>query len=393
MTVILAAGALFTAVYDVIQSMDLSHTKIVTAATVDNTGNNSFMVGGTKFNGAETTTTSFTQGTWVIIFNGQDFSKVDLGWNRGYGAVCLAFYKGNSMTVQIGVGGGVGGKYNGSGKTIVTTNFALPNGYSGSYEAMSAGAGAGTCDLATVHNRYTIAELQKLMDGTFAGWTGDYGTVLSKMGLANINAMGTPACQSNGGWMVTGDSQGAAQTPNWVSGTSGLGGGAGYFDGGACKHDNQVAGGGSCTPWCYPLASSDIENGPRYTNGRVGERVRNPYGGTGDIRFYRIDPGVMPKGGTVAYGETVRLAEGGVGAWNPYDAVRLSDPSSPKRFEDYDCGIRAGWVYSVEKGGGWEGLAPDGERSETSGTHVTDNFYFTKIPPPKTMSPSYKTAA
>ena len=374
MGIIIAAGALFTAVYDVIYKYNSSNTTNLNAATVDKTGQTSWSVEGTARNGAdETTTLGFDQGTYMMLFNGQTGSG---GLGHGEGAQCIAFYKGSSMTVVIGVGGGKGGASDGSldggGKTIVTTNFALPTGYSGELQAIAAGAGVGSVATSVVSTRnggrYTDEELFKLMDGTFAGWTGDYGTVLSKMGLANRNAMGTPACQSNGGWMVTGDSRVALQTPSWVSGTRGLGGGAGYFDGGACRYNDQVAGGGSCTPWCYPLQSSDCVTGPKRLNGEPC-RVCQHFGA---VYYYLIDPMGMPSGGTVAFGETVGLMTGGAGVYTPYEAVKSLKASREEKYgyeadiqKDYDCGIRVGWVYSVsEDGKSWHGVGPEKVNSE-----------------------------
>ena len=127
-------------------------------------------------------------------------------------------------------------------------------------------------------------------------------------------------------------------------------GGAGYYDGGAgynftggsggMSHAGgrwMSGGGGSCTPWCYPVFSNDIQNGPMYNGAAFTwydgynqtQRTEYPTGGArhllsghGQVLFYKIDPMVMPSGGTVAYGDMVTLTVGGVGAYTPVTAVQ-----------------------------------------------------------------------
>lgn len=43
-------------------------------------------------------------------------------------------------------------------------------------------------------------------------------------------------------------------------------------------------------------------------------------------------------------------------------------------YNEYDTGLRMGWVYSVSEDGvkSWHGVGPDGERSETSDANATD---------------------
>ena len=146
-------------------------------------------------------------------------------------------------------------------------------------------------------------------------------------------------------------------TPNAPQ-NNGVGGGAGYFDGGKDEGGTNLAGGGSCTPWCYPLATTDVDYGISDYYDALWHWV-GLNENLGSVYFYNVAPGKMPSGGTVAYGETVRLLEGGVGVYTPVSAMREYHAST----RNSDCGIRVGWVYSVEKGGCWEGLAPDGKLS------------------------------
>ena len=146
--IIIAAGALFTAVYDVLYRYNSSNTINLNAATVDYTGQTSWSVQGTKNNGAETRTLSFDAGTYMVIFAGQSGApEVTYDCGYGAGAVCIAFYKAdgsserpNSMTVNIGAGSVSGG-----GKTEVKTNFARPGGWTTEKElvAIASGGGAG----------------------------------------------------------------------------------------------------------------------------------------------------------------------------------------------------------------------------------------------------------
>ena len=378
--IIIAAGALFTAVYDVIYRYNSYNTINLNAATVDKTGQTSWSVEGTARNGAdETTTLGFDQGTYMMLFNGQTGSG---GLGHGEGAQCIAFYKGSSMTVVIGVGGGKGGASDGSldggGKTIVTTNFALPVGYTGTYEAIASGGGAGNPSTYAGYYPDGVYDLYKVMDGTFKGKSGNsywskldqYGSIYRKIAGNNGVYPGTPASQTGGGAGSTGarypDGY-EVESANLPSGEGGpgCGGGAGYYDGGF-GISTRTGGGGSCTPWCYPLQTSDVQSGPKRTNG---ERCRL-WTWWGEISFRNIDPMSIPSGKDVSYGGTAELVAGVNGERTPRESVRgLVDEwqsMESGRPQDYDCGIRTGWVYSVsEDGKSWHGVGPDGLRSAT----------------------------
>lgn len=114
-----------------------------------------------------TTTLKFDQGTYMVVFAGQN-GPLDGhgGGTSGSGAVCVAFYQGQEMDVQIGMDAGRGEDYvayYGGGKTIVKTNFALPGDYRGNYTAIASG-GAGNSGAVDDYHRNA-----KAMDGTFAG--------------------------------------------------------------------------------------------------------------------------------------------------------------------------------------------------------------------------------
>ncbi len=375
LSVIIAAGALFTGVYDVLYKYTTTNTTILNAATVDKRGLTYFDQAGPDIQGNSVVSLNFDQGTYMVVFNGQTpypyeyKSSISSGtnyWRAGSGAACLAFYKGNNMTVTIGEGGGIINstrpeepKVNdswGGGKTLVATNFALPMGYSGELTAIAAGGGSGTnSDLSGI----TKQDRVRIMDGTFAGWSGgSRAVVLENMGVStNLSTVGTPASQDSPGFAYDG-----TRTPN----TKYYGGGAGYYDGGGGDAHSSTgkygfAGGGSCTPWCYPIYSSDIQNGPRYTSGDyVGDYIRHMFYRNGAVRLGRIDPTVMPKGKTVVYGNNVILLEGGTGAYTPVSMMQRYE-----EITNYNVGIRVGWVYSCSEDGEKWGAGSDRLRSET----------------------------
>ena len=204
MGIIIAAGALFTAVYDVIYKYNSSNTINLNAATVDMMGRTIWYVDGDRKNDYKGFVLKFDTGTYMMIFSGQSGME---NYIEGSGAACLAFYKGNSMTVTIGVGGGRGsntdGSLDGGGCTTVQTNFALPVGYAGSYAAIASGSGLRNNPAASYIGGE--AAVKKVIDGTFAGWPGDdKNEVIAKMGLPTGFSYGTPASQfadgfANGG--------------------------------------------------------------------------------------------------------------------------------------------------------------------------------------------------
>ncbi|MBS7400980.1 MAG: hypothetical protein KIG16_00510, partial [Eubacteriales bacterium] len=174
--IIIAAGALFTSVYDVLYRYNSSNTTNLNAATVNKTGQTSWIVEGTKFNGAETTTLSFDAGTYMVVFSGQDGNQLGSQMESvGEGAVCLAFYKGSNMTVTIGEGGGRGNQRDGGGYTSVKTNFARPSGWTTEKElvAIASGAGAGSVAWLAGYRGVTADLYLRCADGTFAGWDCD----------------------------------------------------------------------------------------------------------------------------------------------------------------------------------------------------------------------------
>ncbi len=355
LSVIIAAGALFTAVYDVLYKYNTTNTTILNAATVNHTGKTMFSAPqGTAKNCNTTTTLNFDEGTYMMIFAGQAGGA---GLNGGVGAVCIAFYKGNSMTVTIGVPGGKGGASDGSsrldggGATYVQSNFALPIGTSAG-TAIASGAGAG--DVSNLEEaRLSSRELLQIADGTFAGWEGDgWFETRSAMGVPPFDCTGTPATQSHGGWgVLDGKITNWELSPNYTS-AGGQGGGAGYCDGGfgwwptkgTSQHSN-VGGGGSCSPNCYSLSTSDAQVYPKDIDG-------NRYRGTaayGYGYFIRIDPEWTPEvGEPVIYGGSVSVdAENKLGnRYNPREW--LSDVWGGVSF---DCGIKVGWVYSCSEDG------------------------------------------
>ena len=376
MGIIIAAGALFTAVYDVLYRYNFSNTTNLNAATVDKTGQTRWSIGGTKFNGAETTTLNFDAGTWMIVFDGQNPSESLSG--GGAGAVCIAFYKGSNMTVQIGVGGGAGvnGKgWNGGGYTSVKTNFARPSGWTTENELTAIASGGGGTGRSTSSfmnaTGMTQEQVFKMMDGTFKGWEGDWWDVHGQISNNFRHVSGTPGSWWGDGIRcdqvnVRSDGSGEYSFRRTEEGYAG--GGGGYFNGGASGllyNDEatsclQVGGGGCCTPWCYPLQSSDMVTGPMRDNG---ERCR-VWTWWGGIDFINIDPMSIPSGKDVSYGGTAELVAGVNGERTPREGVRGLVDEWPTiesgRPQDYDCGIRVGWVYSVsEDGKSWHGVGPD----------------------------------
>ena len=85
--IIIAAGALFTTVYDVIYRYNSSNTTNLNAASsvyYDPSGTY-FSATGSGLQCNEITTLNFNNGTWMVFFNGQQ------GYAGGIGALCFAF--------------------------------------------------------------------------------------------------------------------------------------------------------------------------------------------------------------------------------------------------------------------------------------------------------------
>ncbi|MBS7401684.1 MAG: hypothetical protein KIG16_04180, partial [Eubacteriales bacterium] len=371
-------GALFTAVYDVLYKYNSSNTTNLNAATVDQTGQTSWSVAGTKrVSEGETTTFNFDQGTYIMLFSGQNGLS-----NRSYahGAICLAFYKGNSMTVAVGADAMSNGGSNmaGGGKTEVKTNFAPPTGYSGKLTAIAAGAGGGNYG-------------NQISNGWFCGM--EYSPQENTHpDLKTKFSDGGPGTWSHNGYRKDGV---MTRTPLGGGGF----GGAGYYDGGGGWNNNTsyrfgFGGGGSCTPWCYPVYTRDawIHDGVLdYASDKYNEGV---------ICFYKLDPTTMPTGETDTYGAesqyttflgspvlineggVAQLKAGGFGAFNPKNILNSSIWSgnydtSYRFFPSYYCddiGIRTGWVYSVsEDGKSWHGVGPD-DKLSASETQTSDTL-------------------
>ena len=376
--IIIAAGALFTAVYDVIYKSNSSNTINLNAATVDYTGKTSWSVEGTKRNGYETTTLNFDNGTWMLLFKGQDGLG---GWDYGAGAMCIAFYKGNSMIVNIGEGGGRGNQRDGGGCTSVTTNFALPSGYGGELRAIASGAGAGSVAWLVGYRGVTADLYLRCVDGTFAGWDCDSYTATKQMiGTNTDDSYGLPASQYHDGWADSydGNTGHTKRTPNKVGNIPdsqhgnniGYGGGGGYKSGGAgfgytVLGGEYPGGGGSCTPWCYPIQASDLQFGPKATGMPVANSFMRSWGnGYGIVSYYRIDPVGVPSSGVygqVEYGNVASIVEPALGS-TPRGIVKdiIASYSSIGSDQNFDCGIRTCWVYSVsEDGKSWHGVGPE----------------------------------
>ncbi|MBS7400992.1 MAG: hypothetical protein KIG16_00580 [Eubacteriales bacterium] len=393
--IIIAAGALFTAVYDVLYRYNSSNTTNLNAATVNKTGQTYFDVVGSRVQCDETTTLKFDVGNYLLIFEGQVAGSA---WDNGHPATCLAFYKAdgsaerpNNMTVQIGVGGGVGvnGKgWNGGGYTSVKTNFARPSGWTTENELTAIASGGGGTGRSTSSfmnaTGMTQEQVFKMMDGTFKGWEGDWWDVHGQISNNFRHVSGTPGSWWGDGIRcdkvnVRSDGSGEYSFRRSVEGYAG--GGGGYFNGGASGliyNDEetsclQVGGGGCCTPWCYPLYASDLENGPKYPAGTVSgyDGFMRTNSHWGYVEFWRIDPvkTSYPESRVVEYEDGVAELRAGItpekdgsGRNTPESAVKATHGY----FADYDCGIRAGWVYSVsEDGKSWHGVGPDGLRSAT----------------------------
>ena len=356
MGIIIAAGALFTAVYDVLYRYNSSNTTNLNAATVDKTGQTNWsLMGTTKTENGETAAFNFDQGTYMVIFGGQNgyTNRMDIG----HGAVCIAFYKAdggvnygpNNMTVQIGLDflAGQNADCDGGGKTLVTTNFALPDVYKGSLRAVASGGGGGT---------YWGGRV-----GSFGSW--NEGTDwASTGGYRCSDSYNESWSGSNGSWTNDGFRYDEVRTRQG-KGPGGEGnGGAGYYNGGGGYgeyYGGASGGSGSCTPWCYPLYCEEIYS--RLVNGSQSGSLCE-YGG---VWFYRIDPveASYPDGKTVGYDDGV--AELVVGLTPDKDGSDRKIPvqgvkSSNSWWANFDCGIRVGWVYSVsEDGKSWHGVGPD----------------------------------
>ena len=358
LSVIIAAGALFTAVYDVLYKYHTTNTTILNAETVDNTGETYWGVVGSRKNCDETTTFSFDQGTYMVIFGGQISNYQGSFLEYGVGASCITFYKGNSMTVTIGVPGGKGsaedGSRDGGGATYVQSNFALPIGTNAG-TAIASGAGASMWQDLGVEQSFTASEAMKIMDGTFAGFGDDYWSVIvavTKGGVTGEPWPGTPASQNMNGLRSDG-----TRTSN-----GGWGGGAGYYDGGGGAiggvydywKTKSFAGGGSCSPNCYPIASSDIQIPFIYSNNAgvdehlIGTRVRSYYTTRGYTYFYRIDPLNEVSGNETSFGSEAKLQVSGTsgGLSTPNGILNRYDV-----YENLDTGLEVGWVYSCSEDG------------------------------------------
>ena len=356
LSVIIAAGALFTAVYDVLYKYNTTNTTILNAATVDGRGLTYWEVKGSAKNCNETTTVNFDEGTYLVMLEGQasNIGGYTAYGQYGQGADCIAFYKGNSMTVTIGVPGGKGGAEDGSedggGATYVQSNFALPTGTSAG-TAIASGAGGGS----RFGDFTLLSDALKLMDGTFAGWPGNnVGVVVGRVIDGSFDgdpAVGTPATQEHGGYYY----------PNIISANtnSACGGGAGYFDGGAGHYGHANGGGGSCSPNCYPISSSDIQNGPVFTSGEHAGYHFRGNALNGAVYWWRLDPDGMPTSDhAVVYGNTVKISGSG-SRYTPKSALNGIDPA----LASYDCGIKVGWVYSCSEDGEKWGASSDNLRS------------------------------
>lgn len=367
MSVLVAACALFSAVFKFRGLSNSDNPAIEAAAETKNfTGQTTFDLTGPSKNCDKSYTLNFDNGVYAVRFWGQDGN----GSKQGYGAVCLAFYKGNSMTVRIGQGGGnpYSSSYGsrGGGKTTISTNFGRPNGQTDTSAVAGGGGGGGTSEAGSGIG-YTNYKL--IADATWAGANySNYGQAMAAKfsGWAISKSMsngsgsyywmpGTPASQSSGGFQGPNSYSSTSKTksPNGsyyyvgVYGgstmVSGSGGGAGYNDGGGGSAFAYVdgggslrnsgpaqGGGGSCSPNCYPLCTSDITG---YT--------RNPYNGNGGVSFYRIDPTTLPEGASKTYDGTALTLKntGNTGAYVPESV-------------EYVSGIKTAWVYQYTNNNG-----------------------------------------
>ncbi len=127
LSVVVSAVAVFAAVGESLRRFNVSNQPPVDAAT-SKTGLN-------YFNATTTDTYNFDNSVWMMVFSGENGG----GTNYGYGATCVAFYKGSSNSVTITGGGrghGKGGNY-----TQVNQNFAT--NLSGHATTVIAGGGGG----------------------------------------------------------------------------------------------------------------------------------------------------------------------------------------------------------------------------------------------------------
>ena len=361
--IIIAAGALFTAVYDVIYKYNSSNTINLNAATMDYTGQDGFLRDGKA---GETTTLSFNDGTWMVVFWGESKYYSDTNTFGGTCATCIAFYKGKTMSVSTSIDGGYGAYANGGGKTVVQTNFALPGTYTGLHDAMAGGAGAGNVYHPSLNwmkdSPYYLSDAQiegieRRCDAVFAGYEIDtWGKTCDAIAAGSgFLSGGMPATQTRNGYRGSG-SDIATTNNNYYS--NGVGGGAGWYNGGASDSvGNAVAGGGSCTPWCYPLYAGDIQRG------------KEPgYNWKGGVFFRRLDPSGKLDDVVKEYGEEAVLVNSMTTVYTPTTALQQTNSI----MTNYDCGIRAGWVYSAsEDGKSWHGVGPD-DKLSASETQASD---------------------
>ncbi len=331
-------------------------------------------------------------GTEAYTNNGSGRGAVCFGFYKGNGQTIR-------IGIPGGTGNGSDNAYgmDGYGCTEVDTNFATPGGslmeerqnmeryiyLASNYSTSSshiggysrAGGGGGFGYIIQSSDSPQLA-WRNAADATFKGYSGeDWVDVARYLGVTtnngNPNAFnqdcpGMPATQDSDGFRcVDGSGYGPdevncngykrsvtvyTQGANGSTYVNGAGGGGGYRKGGGGAPSSNgvgytevdkrfpIGGGGSCSPWVYPLYSSDSVNGAKCLDGD----------GHGAVWFYRIDPSSLPQDVTGVYensytfpGVTVENAFGNSSEtrWTP-DSAALNLTNGA-----VSTGVGAAWVY------------------------------------------------
>ncbi|MCM1404713.1 MAG: hypothetical protein NC133_04435, partial [Prevotella sp.] len=272
---------------------------------------------------------------YCVQFAGQDGAYPSDGNKSnapGNGAICLAYYKATSSTINDWVIGtydaghwfdddrgsnGRGGA--GGGATTINANFAMPNGYRASTAIAAGGGGSGSSKDKDRDTRWGG-------DGGDAGWyVGEDGETRREK---NKNGNYSNGYGGLGGRSPEKDGKGS--WPNDAAGRGGLGdapGSNGRDDdarGGLHHHYRTYGGGGggASSLNCYPYYGYDCSNGSTST-------------GYGYIKMWRVDPTIYPTGSRVKSGSTATItAPSSINNHSPLNANRA-------------------WIYRAYQNGAW----------------------------------------
>ncbi len=409
LAVVFSAVALFTVAYDVLKRFDISSRDVIINGAVDLTGETNHYMGENK-------TYQVDKGVYMLLFRGEmgigKTSQYSGGqyvgsgaWSPGIGATCVAFYKvpnsanyGTITTYTTGgnLTGGQGSCNGGDAMAVSGSNFALSaagSSYNSQYSTTKAiagaGGGCGACDYGGVDNYASYRNsIQKMTDATFKGyslsspnispWQACVSDIVALTGQSfNGRYGGTPANQSTNGvsYRCNAEKDGVTRTLSGPSGNvqvTGCGGGGGYYAGGggypSVFFECGWGGGGSCTPNCYPINTSD-------------SRVYRRYFGSGGsyAGFYRIDPSTdaYPLGSSVPYRETAELDVQSNDRWTPFRVLQEDDFFSYNRFSEDELGIRVAWVFHTRNKGEttWSDWTTDVPKRSSIGTTEVESKY------------------